>query len=70
MKIYTFRVTCSFTMQHSFVETDVEHDPEGRDSDLIPTEAALSALKGELEAALGDNHAISSITGAESRCSA
>jgi hypothetical protein len=62
MKSHTFSVTYSFTFQHSFVESEVEQDPDGSDVDLIPTEAALSALQSELEAKLGDEYSLSSLS--------
>ena len=60
MKTYTYRVLCSFELQHSFTESEVEHDPEGFESSFVPTDAALLALREELQAALDQNHAISS----------
>ena len=62
MKTHTFRVSCSFTFQHSFVESEVEPDPDGSDTDLQPTEGALSALQAELEAKLGHEYSLSSIS--------
>jgi len=59
MKTYTYRVICSFTVQHSFTESEVEQDPGGHASDVVPTDEALSALREELEAALVEDHAVS-----------
>lgn len=60
MKTYTYRVVCSFALQHSFTESEVENDSDSGESDVLPTDAALSALKEELQATLNHNYAISS----------
>ena len=48
-KRYTFTVTCSFTMQHTFDESEIEPDPGGNETDVEPTDRALLALARELE---------------------
>lgn len=62
MKSHTFRVTCSFAIQYSFTEAEVMTDPEGHEDEIVPTERALAILQAEIEAALGENYAISSLT--------
>ncbi len=61
MKTHTFRVTCSFVIQHSFTEAEVMVDPEGREGDIVPTESALTDLQSEIEASLGEDYAISTL---------
>ena len=61
MKIYTFHVAGSFKLQYSFPESDLRQDEEGREGELVPTEAAISALQEELQAAFGYNYAVDSI---------
>lgn len=45
---YTFNVTCSFDMQFTFTERDVEQDSEGNTDDFVPTEEAMLQLEVEL----------------------
>lgn len=58
-KIYTYRVICSFALQYSFTEAEVEKDPGGNESDLQPTEEAIRSLEKDLIETLGQNYAIS-----------
>lgn len=62
MKTYTFLLSCSFRIQRSFIETEVESDPGERATDVVPTEAALLALRAGIEAVLGEQYSISSIS--------
>jgi hypothetical protein len=59
LKTYTFRVECSFALQYSFTESEIERDPDGGASDVLPTDPALSALRGELLATLSEKYPIS-----------
>lgn len=46
---YTFKVYCSFDIQHTFAENEVQIDPDGDgENDFEPTEEALAALAEEL----------------------
>lgn len=58
-KIYTFDVTCSFSLQYSFTESEVEPDPEGGKGDFIPTDEAISTLEKELTDVIGFNYCVS-----------
>jgi len=57
-KIYTFNVICSFNLQYSFSETEVEPDPEGGKGDFIPTDEAIENLEKELTEAIENNYPI------------
>ncbi len=60
-KIYTYKVICSFNVQFSFTESEVEPDPGGAKGDFNPTDKALRALKEELRDTLGYNYAVSEV---------
>ena len=45
---YTFSVQCSFAIQHTFIDSEIEQDPEGKEGDVHPTNAALQALALDL----------------------
>ena len=51
MKHHTFKVSCGFTMQYTFNETEVGPDGE-------PTEAAVIALEEELEERLRQSYSV------------
>jgi hypothetical protein len=57
-KRYTFSVVCSFTMQHTFDESEIEPDPGGNESDVEPTDRALLALACELEELLSTHYSV------------
>jgi hypothetical protein len=59
--LYTFNVQCTFNVQYTFNESSVEPDPEGRDGDVQPTEAALQILEAELLAVLHNNYAVDEV---------
>jgi hypothetical protein len=61
MRIHTFRVSCSVVLQYSFTESEVTQDPEGRKADVVPTDQAIAALQADIEATLGEDHAVSSV---------
>jgi hypothetical protein len=58
-KIYTYDVMCSFSLQYSFTESEVEPDPEGGKGDFIPTDEAIHNLEKELTEAIGFNYCVS-----------
>ena len=60
-KRYTFTVTCSFTMQHAFDESDIEPDPGGNETDVEPTDLALLALARELDELLSTRYVVSDV---------
>lgn len=45
---FTFKVFCSFEMEYTFSEDEVERDLNVRPEDADPTDAALEALEREL----------------------
>jgi hypothetical protein len=49
VKHYTFNLTCSFTMQCTFTEQQVQQDADGGDGDVEPTDAALLQLEAEMK---------------------
>lgn len=49
MKHYTFNLVCSFTMQFTFPEREVQQDADGADGDVEPTDAALAQVETELK---------------------
>jgi hypothetical protein len=57
-KYYTFNVTCSFTTQNSFLESEVVQESEGAEGDKIPTAKALRDLAKRLTEALGSRFSV------------
>jgi len=60
-KTYTYDVMCSFNLQYSFTESEVEPDPEGGKGDFIPTDEAISNLEKKLTEAIGLNYCVSNL---------
>ncbi len=60
-KLFTYRVTCSFELQYSFNESEVERDWDGGEKDFRPTELAISALEKELLEKLQNNYVVESV---------
>lgn len=60
-KIYHFNVKCSFAIQFSFTESEVEQDSEGSKGDFSPTPKALRNLAKELTNAFQELYAIDDI---------
>ena len=60
-KRYTFTVACSFTMQHTLDESEIELDPDGNETDVEPTARALLALARELEGLLYTHYPVSDV---------
>jgi hypothetical protein len=58
-RIYTYDVICSFNLQYSFTESEVEKDPGGDEGDFNPTDKAIRNLEMDLKQTLGHNYAIS-----------
>ncbi len=58
---YTFKVFCSFEMEYTFAEDEVERDLNVRPEDADPTDAALLALASELEEHLSQLYPVISI---------
>lgn len=57
-RTYTYMVTCSFRLQYSFVESEVEQDPEGAAGDIQPTNEALRVLEKDLSETLGQDYCV------------
>ena len=55
-KHYTFNVRCSFSMQYTFTDDEVEPTEEGGESDVDPTSAALKAIERELQEHLSEQY--------------
>ena len=60
MNTYTFLVTCSVTIQHTFAETELENEARSDASLRTPMPEALGALAQEIEALVGEHCAVSS----------
>lgn len=60
-KFYTFKVSFSFDMQHTFDESEVQPAEEGDEDDLDPTDEALAALAEEIKEHLEKQYMISNI---------
>lgn len=58
MKIYTYNMTCAFKFQYSFPANEVEREPGGRKSDMVPTEAAILDLEKELLEVLSQHYPV------------
>lgn len=58
---YTFSVLCSFHMQFTFTEKEVQPDPDGGKKDFEPTDKALRALEEELAECLGQNYVVTDV---------
>jgi len=52
-KHFTYIVACSFKMQFTFTDSEVEQSDEGDGGDMSPTDAAMEALCKEIEECLG-----------------
>jgi hypothetical protein len=59
--IYTHLVTCSFRLQYSFGESEVEQDPEGAAGDLQPTDKALRVLEKDLTETLRQDYCVTDL---------
>jgi hypothetical protein len=60
-KTYTFNVKCSFALQFSLNQSEVEQDSEGGEGDVCPTSKALRSLEKEFTEALGAAFSIDTI---------
>ena len=61
MKRYTFNVVCSFAMQFTFSESEVQPDSEGSESDVEPSELALEKLEAELNDFLSQHYGVTKV---------
>ncbi len=57
-KHYTYLLNCSFDMQFTFTESEVEQDSEGGKGDFVPTDGVLKLLAKELENYLANNYVV------------
>jgi hypothetical protein len=62
VKHYTYTVICSFSMQYTFTEDEVEEAEGGESGDFEPTEKAMIELQYELNEYLGNSYPISDLT--------
>ena len=60
-KSYIFRVHCTFTMQYTFNEDEVQRDPGGDETDFEPKDEALEALEREMEQHLSGIYSVSDV---------
>ena len=61
VKHYTFDVYCTFRMQFTFTESEVEPDADSGDGAVEPTDEAIKALELELQDYLGQNYLVEEI---------
>lgn len=52
---FTYMVACSFKMQFTFTDSEVEQSDEGAEGDMSPTDTALEALSQEIAECLGEH---------------
>jgi hypothetical protein len=60
-KSYTYSVTCSFTLQYTFTQDEVEQAEEGGEGDLDPTADALEKLAAEIGDCLAEQFTVSEV---------
>lgn len=58
---YTFRVTCTATLQFTFTDAEVQPVMEGDPADVEPMPDTLQRLKQELADYLGSDYAIDAV---------
>ncbi len=58
---YTFKVSCSFQIQYTFSDDEVQIDPDGNEEDFEPTSVALETLEHELEEYLFKAYAVEDV---------
>lgn len=58
---YTFRVTCTASLQFTFTESEVQPVIDGNPAVVEPTPDALHQLRQELADYLGNNYAIDAV---------
>jgi hypothetical protein len=61
MKHYTFNFVCSFSLQFTVPEKDVEQEPSSPDGMFQPTEGALIRLQQELKEYLQGDYAVDNV---------
>ena len=57
-KKYTFTVCCTFNVQFTFDESEVEPDPGGDETDVEPKDEALETLEREIESYLSEQYGV------------
>jgi hypothetical protein len=60
-KYYTYMILCSFKIQYTFTEKEVEQAEEGGEGDLDPTEDALMDLERTIKDCLDPDWAVSDV---------
>ena len=60
-KYYTYMISCSFKMQYTFTEKEVEQAEEGSEGDIDPTEDALMDLEKTIKDRLDPHWAVSDV---------
>lgn len=58
---YTFKVFCTFEMQYTFTESEVERDSDGGEYAVEPTDAAIEALEAEVLEYVSQNYPVESL---------
>ena len=61
MKHYTFNVVCSFNMQFTFTENEVQPDSDGSESDIEPSDSALTNLEQNLKDFLSQHYCVANV---------
>lgn len=60
-KLYTYNVLCSFKLQYTFTQDEVEQAEEGAEGDLDPKATALEQVAAEIREQLEENFAVSEV---------
>jgi hypothetical protein len=61
MKHYTFNVVCSFTMQFTFTEYEVQPGSDGSESDVVPLDSELTKIEVELRNLLSQHYSVGEV---------
>lgn len=60
-KSYTYSVTCSFQLQYTFTQDEVEQAKEGGDGDFDPSADALEKLAAEIGDCVAEQFTVSEV---------
>ena len=61
-RLYTFTVMCSFNIQYTFTESEVEQDSGGDVGEFQPTDKALRNLEKELNKKIGQHYPVTQLS--------
>lgn len=61
-RLYTFTVMCSFNIEYTFNESEVEQDPGGDVGEFQPTDKALRNLEKDLNKVIGQHYPVTQLS--------